>query len=78
MNYMEYSCGVPKTNQNIFWNIYTSTRRVTDFGGQSLDTELNFGQYWHFCGIIINVLTDKNPYKKVYQDITRTNTCGLE
>ena len=36
---------------------------VPDFGGQSLDTDPNFGRYMHFCGTIIDIGTDKNPNK---------------
>ena len=28
-----------------------------------MDTEPNFGRYWHFCGTIIDVRTDRNTYK---------------
>ena len=38
---------------------------VPDFGGQSLDTDPNLGQYRHFYGTIIDVRTDINPYKGV-------------
>ena len=39
-------------------------RRVPYLGGQSLDTDPDFGRYWQFCGTIINVRTDINPYKR--------------
>ena len=38
-------------------------RLVPDFGGRSLDTDPNFGQYRHFCGTIIDVHTDRKPNK---------------
>ena len=41
------------------------SRPVTDFGCRFLDTKPNFGQYWHFCGTIIDVTTDSNPFKGV-------------
>ena len=37
---------------------------VPDFRGQLLGTDPNFGWYWHFCGTIINICTDRNPYKR--------------
>ena len=36
---------------------------VPDFGGRSLDTDPNFGQYRYFCGTIIDVCTDRNLNK---------------
>ena len=36
---------------------------VPDFGGWSLDTDPNFGQYRHFCSTIMNIRTDRNPNK---------------
>ena len=47
------------------WKVGFGTRWVTDFGGQSLDTDPNFGWYWHFYGKIIGVRTDKNCIKGV-------------
>ena len=41
---------------------YVYNRLVLDFGGRSLDTNPDFFQYWHFCGTIIDVRTDRNPY----------------
>ena len=40
------------------------TRRVPYFGGQSLDKDPDFRQYWHFCGTIIGICTDRKPYKR--------------
>ena len=40
------------------------TQPVPYFGGWSLDTDHNFGRYWPFCGTIIDVCTDRNPYKR--------------
>ena len=40
---------------------------VPDFGGQSLDTDPNFGKYRHFCGTIIDVRTDRNANKRSNQ-----------
>ena len=37
---------------------------VADFEGQILDMDPDFGQYWHFWGTVINVGTDRNPYKR--------------
>ena len=37
---------------------------VIYFGGQSLDMDLDFWRYWHFYCTIINVITDRNPYKR--------------
>ena len=42
--------------------IFPHIRQIPDFGGWSLDTDPNFGQYWHFCGPFINLRTDKTPY----------------
>ena len=36
------------------------------FGGQSLDTDPNFGQYRYFFGTIIDARNDRNPYKGVH------------
>ena len=33
---------------------------VLYFGGQSLDTDPVFGRYWHFCGTLIDIRTDRN------------------
>ena len=45
------------------WRLWSrSTKRVPDFGGQSLDTDPNFGLYWNFCYPFIDIRTDKNPY----------------
>ena len=46
------------------------TQLVPDFGGKSLDTDPNFSQYWHFCGTIIDVTSDRNPYKGVTRIIS--------
>ena len=35
---------------------------VLYFGGQSLDTDPVFGRYWHFCGTLIDIRTDRNQY----------------
>ena len=43
----------------------TIHRLVPDFGGWSLDTDPNFSRYWHFCGTIINIRTDRNRYKRI-------------
>ena len=40
------------------------TQPVPDFRYRSLNTNSDFGQYWHFCGTIIDVTTDGNPYKR--------------
>ena len=50
-------------------NSYQNYERITplwqvpDFGGRSLDTDPYFGRECHFCGTIIDVRTDINPYK---------------
>ena len=45
-------------------NIVQSIRLVPDFGGRSLDMDPDFGQYWLFCSTIIDVTTDRHPYKR--------------
>ena len=37
---------------------------VKTFEGISLDTDPNFGTYSPFCGTIINISTNRNPYKR--------------
>ena len=43
---------------------------VTNFRGQLLDTDPNFGQYWHFLCTIIGVSADRNQYKGVFGTIS--------
>ena len=57
--------------------IENKNRQVPDFGGRSLDTDPNFGQYWHFYGTIIDVRTDKTPYKRGTQHQLR-KICGAK
>ena len=49
--------------------------RVPDFGGQSLDTDPDFSQYWHFYGTFIDVCTGENPYKGVPMPSSDKDTC---
>ena len=37
---------------------------VSYFGGQLLDTDPIFFWHYHFCGTVINIHTDINPYKR--------------
>ena len=35
-----------------------------------MDTDPDFVRYWHFCGTIIDIHTDRNPYKGVPRTIS--------
>ena len=48
----------------VYIYVSTYTRRVLYFGGRSLDTDPDFGGYWHFSVTIIAVCTNRNPYKR--------------
>ena len=53
-------------------------RLVPDFGGRSLDTDPNFVRYRKFCGIIIDIHTDRNPYKRVPYQYHRQRGSGMD
>ena len=46
-------------------------QQVQYFGGWSLDSDPNFGWCWHFCGTIVNICTDRNPYERGTQNYIR-------
>ena len=48
---------------SIMFNRWRGYRRVPDFGGRSLDTDPDFGQYCHFCSLFINIRVDKTYIK---------------
>ena len=47
---------IPESNSARKW-------LVPYLGGQFLDTDPDFGRYMHFCGTIIDIHIDRNPYK---------------
>ena len=49
---------------------------VPYFGGRSLDTDPDLGQYWPFCGTIINLLIKTNIIR--YQSLAKTKMRVLE
>ena len=51
---------------------------VPYLGGWSLDTDPYFGQYWHFCGTIINLRTDRNPQKRGTQHHPRQRFSDMD
>ena len=62
--------GEPKGILKVLWgSVFMDTSKdvctywlVLDFGDRSLDTDPDFGRYWHFFGTIIDVCTDRNTY----------------
>ena len=62
---MEEQISLAKLHVALFY--VSPNGRVPDFGGQLLDTDLNSGPYWQFCGTIIGVRTKRNPYKRDMQ-----------
>ena len=63
-NKQEVYKGILKKANESKWGAPYLSRLVPYFGGWSLDMDPNFGRYWNFCGTIINVHTDRNPYKR--------------
>ena len=53
-DYLSFDYNVQRTN-----SAHKEIRLFPDFGGRSLETDPNSGRYWHFCGTITNVCTDK-------------------
>ena len=60
------------------WNFTCQWWIVPDFGGRSLDTDPNFGQYRHFCSTIINICTHINPNKTGTQNYLRQISSAVD
>ena len=53
-------------------------RLVTDFVRRPLDMDPDFGRYWNFCGTIIDLCTDSNPYKSGIQHHIIQRRCSVD